>query len=450
MLACGRRAPRPPPQERRLLPARPLPPRDARGEGAEGARPRGAIIIDETGTTAARLGDRSLFPDLAYDVYFNHAAISPPSLPVRAAVAGVLDDYARHGAASFPTWAAHRMRLRATLARLVGARPEDIALAPNTTGGVVDVALCFPWERGNRVLLFEGEFPANVTPWLQAAELFGLEVVWAKAADFAAGEDQGLEALRLALASASGRVRLVAVSAVEFQTGLRMPVEAMAAICHAAGAEIFVDAVQACGAVPIDAGAAGIDYLAAGAHKWLMGLEGAGFLYVSPERVASLRPRLAGWLSHEDPVAFLLRGPGQLRYDRPIRRRADFLEGGNVNTAGLAGLLASLEILLAIGVPEIFAHVGRILDALEAGLRARGFRSLRSADLRQRSAILSVEPPAGVPVVGLSRELLARRVGCSIPDGLLRFSPHWPNGVEQVPEVLAAVDASVATHTGAW
>jgi cysteine desulfurase/selenocysteine lyase len=392
-----------------------------------------------------KLGDRSQFPDLAYDVYFNHAAISPPSLAVRAAVAGVLDDYARHGAAAFPTWAAHRLRLREALGRLVGARAEDIALVPNTTHGILDIALCFPWERGDRVLLFEGEFPTNVTPWLRAAELFGLEVVWARTADFLAGEDQGLEAFGRALAAASGRVRLVAVSAVEFQTGLRMPVEAMASMCHAAGAEIFVDAVQACGAVPIDAGAAGIDYLASGAHKWLMGLEGAGLLYVSPERVASLRPHVAGWLSHEDPVGFLLRGQGHLRYDRAIRKRADFVEGGVVNTAGLAALLASLEILLALGVPAIFDHVGRILDALEAGLVARGFRSLRSADPRQRSTILSVEPPAGVGIVALSRELQARRVGCSMPDGLLRFSPHWPNDVGQVPEVLAAVDASVAT-----
>jgi cysteine desulfurase / selenocysteine lyase len=397
-------------------------------------------------TEGTKLGDRSQFPDLDYDVYMNHAAISPPSLAVRAAVLGVLDDYARHGAASFPTWAAHRMRLREAIARLVGARAADVALVPNTSAGILDVALCFPWERGDRVLIFEGEFPANVTPWLHAAELFGLEVVWAKVADFLAGEDQGLEAFRIALARG---VRLVAVSAVEFQTGLRMPVEAMAAMCHAAGAEICVDAVQACGAVPIDVGVAGIDYLAAGAHKWLMGLEGAGFLYVSPDRVASLRPRVAGWLSHEDPVAFLLRGPGQLRYDRPIRKRADLVEGGNVNTAGLAGLAASLHILLAIGVPEIFAHVGRILDALEAGLVARGFRSLRSADPRQRSAILSVEPPAGVSVVSLSRELLAHRVGCSIPDGNLRFSPHWPNDVGQVPEVLAAVDASVAKSVSA-
>jgi selenocysteine lyase/cysteine desulfurase len=389
---------------------------------------------------AATLGDRSLFPDLAYRVYMNHGAISPPSLPVRRAVTAVLDDYARHGAASFPRWNAQRLGLREKIGRLVGAGAADIALSPNTTRGVSDIALCFPWERGDRVIVFEGEFPANVTPWQQAAELFGLELVWVPVSAFVEGEEQGLARFAAAL---SRGARLAAVSAVEFQTGLRMPVEAMAAMAHAAGCELFVDGVQGAGAVPVDVGAAGIDYLAAGGHKWLMGLEGAGFLYVSPARVGALRPRVAGWLSHEDPVAFLLRGPGLLRYDRPVRRRADLFEGGNVNTAGLAGLEASIDLLLGLGVPAIFAHVNRILDALEPALVERGFASLRSADPRQRSCTLSLAPPAGVSVVDLQRALGERGVACSIPDGLLRLTPHWPNDVAQVAEVLAAVDAAL-------
>jgi cysteine desulfurase / selenocysteine lyase len=393
----------------------------------------------------ARLGDRSLFPDLACDVYFNHGAISPPSLAVRRAVTVCLDDYARHGAASFPRWAAQRHVLRAKLAALVGGRAEDVALMPNTTRGVIDVALCFPWSRGDRVILFEGEFPANVTPWQRAAELFGLEIVWLPLAPFARCDEEGLDSLRQALARGA---RLVAVSAVEFQTGLRMPVEAMATLCHEAGAEIFVDAVQAVGAVPLDAGAAGIDYLAAGSHKWLMGSEGAGFLYVSPDRVAALRPHVAGWLSHEDPVAFLLRGPGLLRYDRPVRARADFLEGGNVNTAGLAGLEAAVDLLQELGVPSIFAHVNAILDALEGPLRARGFESVRSCDLKQRSCTLSLRAPAGVDVIDLQRRLGVHGVSCSTPDGLLRFTPHWPNDVGQAATVVGAVDACLAEMRG--
>src|SRR6185369_9998242 len=104
--------------------------------------------------------------------------------------------------------------------------------------------------------------------------------------------------------------RLVAISAVEFQSGLRTPFAELAALCHAHGAELSVDAVQACGAVPIDVGAMGIDYLACGSHKWMMGLPGAGFLYAAPGRVEALRPHVAGWLSHEDGLDFLFRGPG--------------------------------------------------------------------------------------------------------------------------------------------
>jgi len=121
----------------------------------------------------ARLGDRSLFPDLAARAYVNHAAISPPSVAVRDAVNAVLSDYSERGVGAVGTWLAQRARLRESLAGLIGASKDEIALVPNTTLGVTDIALCFPWRQGDRVLLFEGEFPANVTPWQRAAELFG-------------------------------------------------------------------------------------------------------------------------------------------------------------------------------------------------------------------------------------------------------------------------------------
>jgi len=397
-------------------------------------------VSDGAREARAVLGDRSLFPDLAFPAYLNHGAISPPSLPVRRAVSRALDDYAKSGAGAFPTWIAQRGALRSKIGELIGARGEDIALMPNTTRGVVDVALSFPWARGDRVVVFKGEFPANVTPWQRAAALFGLELAWVDLAVFAQGWELGLARLREVLERGA---RLVAVSAVEFQTGLRMPLAEMAALCHAHGAELFVDAVQAAGAVPIDVTASGVDYLCAGSHKWLMGPEGGGFLYVNPARVEALLPNVAGWLSHEDPVAFLARGPGLLRYDRPIQRGAGMFEGGNVNTAGLAGLEASIDLLLSLGVPAIFAHVNAILDVLEPELRARGFESLRAADPRQRSCTLSVAPPPRTDVVALQRRLTARGVSCSIPDGLVRFTPHWPNDREQIPFVVSALDAAL-------
>jgi selenocysteine lyase/cysteine desulfurase len=388
---------------------------------------------------APRLGDRSLFPLLEPRAYLNHAGVSPPSGAVREAVLAVVDDFARRGGAAVGAAVERKARLRARLAELVGGDPGDVALTTSTSSGIQAVALDFPWRRGDRILLVDGEFPANVTPWQQAAGLFGLEIGWIPLDPFLRSAGEGLAILDRELARGA---RLLAVSAVQFRSGLRMPIAEMASRCASAGAEIFVDAVQAAGCLPLDV--RGIDYLAAGAHKWLMGVLGAGFLYVRPERVGALVPRTASWLSHEDPVRFLVEGPGMLRYDRPIRRRADLIEGGGMPEVALAGLLASVEVLLEVGVPAIERHVTGYLDRLEPELAGRGFRSLRSHRAEGRSGILSLEPPAGRSASALARELARRGVACATPDGALRFSPHWPNHPDEVPEVLRAVDGALA------
>ncbi len=391
------------------------------------------------GTDAhARLGDRGLFPLLEPRAYLNHAGVSPPSEPVRRAVAGAVDDFARRGGDAVGAALERRGRLRAAVARLLGCAPGDVGLTTSTTGGIRSVALDLDWRRGDRVVLLDGEFPANVTPWQRAAELFSLEPAWVPLDAFLRSDEEGLAALDAVLARGA---RLVAVSAVQFRSGLRMPVRAMAARCAAAGAELFVDAVQAAGCVPMELD--GVDYLAAGAHKWLMGVLGAGFLYVRPGRAGALVPRTAGWLSHEDPVRFLVEGPGQVRYDRPLRRRADLVEGGAMPEASLAGLLASLEILDGLGVPAVLAHVEAYLDRLEPELTARGFRSLRPAGAGRRSGILSVEPPPGVAIAALARELRSRGVACATPDGALRLSPHWPNHPDEIPGVVRAVEEAL-------
>jgi selenocysteine lyase/cysteine desulfurase len=175
-----------------------------------------------------------------------------------------------------------------------------------------------------------------------------------------------------------------------------------------------------------------------------MGVEGAGLLYVRPERMAALRPALAGWLSHEDPVAFLTRGAGHLRYDRPLRRQASVFEAGSSSGAAQAALEASLRILLDLGIGSIHAHVNGYLDRLEPPLRERGFTSLRHTDPALRSCTLSMAPPRAVAAPALRDALAARGVAVAIPDGLVRFAPHWPNDPErEVPRVLAAIDEAM-------
>jgi len=389
-------------------------------------------------------GSRALFPDLEGTAYLAHAAISPLSAPVCERIAEVSRDYARGGMAGFARWAPRLRQVRQDLAALISAEPSEIAFVANTTQGVIDIAFGLPWRKGDRVVLFDGEFPANVTPWQRAAEEFDLELCWLSLDAFHRSVVEGLAELETVLDLG---VRMVAVSAVQYKMGLRMPLAEMAALCHVYGAEIFVDAIQALGATPVDV-SWGIDYLSSGSHKHLMGPEGAGFLYVAERCSGTLEPRLAGWLGHENPVAFLMGDEPQLRYDNPLRRGAPALEIGTSNVIGLAGLGASVELLAQLSIPAIHSHVDAYLDALEAGLIERGFQSHRAKAPELRSTLLSMAVPGDVRLSKLAAALRARGVVCNTPDGLMRFAPHWPNAHDEVPEVLGAVDEALAELRG--
>jgi len=241
-------------------------------------------------------------------------------------------------------------------------------------------------------------------------------------------------------AALAGGARLVAVSAVQFHTGLRMPLAAIAERAHRVGAEVIVDAVQALGAVPLSVADGDIDYLACGSHKWLMGPMGAGFVYVHPRRRAELDPAIVGCWSHVGAIDMFTRGPGHLSYARPVLPVPAAFEGGMLNVSGLAGLEAGLDPILELGVACIHDHVGGLLDRLETALTARGFTSLRAPDAPRRSCILSFEPPLGWQAPALVEHLGERGVAVSCPDGKLRIAPHWPNSDAEVEVLLEALD----------
>lgn len=389
----------------------------------------------------AELGSRALFPGLEPTVYINHASVSPPSLAVRAAVEHVLDGYARRGMHWYAQEMDRRERVRAQLGRLINADAADLALVPNTSHGVMTVALCLPWRRGDRIVLFKGEFPTNITPWQQAARRHGLEIVWLDAEAFRHDRDSALEQLEDELRRG---VRLVAISAVQFSTGQRMPLEAIGGLCRRHGSELFVDAIQAFGVVPLDVATMGIDYLTTGSHKWLMAPEGLGAFYASPEAARKLEPNVAAWLSHEDPFAFLTHGPGELRYDRPIVKTARMAEAGTFNVLATAGLEASLGLIEQLGVGSILEHVQAWHDAAEPGLVERGFESARMSDPGGRSGILSIRPPDPATTPAWAAALADLGISCGTPDGWLRLSPHWPNALDEPYRLLAAVDRILA------
>ncbi|HSC88166.1 MAG TPA: aminotransferase class V-fold PLP-dependent enzyme, partial [Polyangiaceae bacterium] len=285
--------------------------------------------------------------------------------------------------------------------------------------------------------------PANVTPWQLAAQARGarVELLPAPEPTRADASERVLEDLRAALRAGA---RYLAVSAVQFQTGFAMPIAELARLCHEFDALCFVDAIQALGGQPCDVESWGIDGLAGGAHKWMLGLEGAGFLYVRSEVRARLRPLTAGWLSHEEGESFLFEGAGRLRYDRPLKPTARVFEGSSINAVGCAALEAGFDVCRTVGAANIAAHVQGYHDRIEPEWQARGFRSLRAADSAGRSNILSFALPEGLALPELARELRARRIMVSTPDGYVRLAPHFANPHSEIDHVVDALDESLA------
>ncbi len=382
---------------------------------------------------APHIGSRALFPDLEATLYLNHAAISPPSVPVRDAITRMVDRYAQRGAAAFFEADAHRSRLKEQLGALLGCSPRDLALTASTGRGIIDISVCLRWAPGDRILCFDGEFPANVVPWLRTAEACDLTVI--RLEQNGVPDDDLLERVERSLRD--GKIRLVACSLVQYATGRLMPVAELARLAHRYGASILVDGVQALGVVPVDVRAMDVDIFVGGAHKWLMGVEGLGYAYIHPRLLPQLHPRTAGWLSLEEPLAFLLEGPERLDYDAPVRNGADFLEAHSGSTLGVAALEASTALLLQLGIAAIHDHVRRWLDRAEEGLRERGFTIFR--DRTRSSGILAVLPPDG-DALRWSALLGRSGIAVSAPDGKLRLAPHWPNALEEVDRLLEAVD----------
>eukprot|EP00913_Durusdinium_trenchii_P010910 g10239.t1 len=259
------------------------------------------------------------------------------------------DDLAQNGDAEWGHWRKEIERVRDCAARLIGAQPSEIALIRNTTEGVHLVAEGYPWQPGDNVVVPEGEFPTNLYPWLNLAgrdvETRTVPVV-----------DERLDLNRLHEAC-DERTRIVAASWVGYATGWRNDVAALAEVAHRNGALLFLDAIQGLGVFPLDVEQTPVDFLAADGHKWMLGPEGAGVLFIREEHLSLLRPLGVGWNSvrHADNFS---------QADLQLKPGADRYEGGSHNAAGTLAFGAALQLLLNFGIEKISHRLLDVTDSL--------------------------------------------------------------------------------------
>jgi cysteine desulfurase/selenocysteine lyase len=389
------------------------------------------IAYHPTRVRALRESCRALraaeFPWTADTVYLNNASIGPiPERTRRALDAFTAKRTAPHllpDRELFAGLAAARLGL----AHLVNADPGEIALATNTSFGLHLAARALPVKPGDIVLLSDKEFPANVYPWL----LLKKEGITVEVAPCGPegwpDEDRLLERLR------DPRVRVLAVSFVQFSNGYRADLKKLGAAARANGTYLVVDGIQGIGNSVLDVRDTPVDILACGGQKWLLSPWGSGFVYVRKELIPALEPAITGWMAFEGTDDF----SRLTEYNPTFRADARRFEMVTLPFQDFFGMTASLGLLLEIGIQDIAEITRAAHEPVVKWAQENGVRIVSPLDERHRSAILCVAPPKAAEAFHAVKRA---RIVCSLREGAIRLSPHVYNTVEEMEKVVEVLD----------
>jgi cysteine desulfurase/selenocysteine lyase len=369
---------------------------------------------------------RGLFPVTKNVVYFNHAALGPLSVRAYEAMERFARDQRDFGALHWREWYAEYVHLRAAAARLIGAEPGEIAILKNTSEGLSFVAEGFRWERGDNVVTTDLEFPSNSTPW-RKLDRRGVDVRVVHSRDGAFTVDDVDRCI-------DSRTRIVTVSAVAFHNGFAADLEAIGDLCARRNVLFCVDAIQSVGVLPMDVRRAKIAFLAADGHKWMCASEGAAIFFVAAEHRDKLEVLENGWTNIERRGKFI---------DCPIDLMPDArrFEAGSLNSSGIYGLRAAIELLLEIGINDIAEETTRIAALLANRLDGIGWRVATPRPIR--SGIVGAIPPSEEPSLLKWHRLLEENgIVCAPREGMLRFSPHFYNVESEVDRVIDVLRGS--------
>lgn len=369
---------------------------------------------------------RSLFPVTERAIYFNHAAVSPPPITTIRAIERQLKDVNENGSKNYRSWLAVKERTRELIAVLLGARrPSQVAFVRNTSDALSTVANGLDWRAGDNIVTFSHEFPSNVYPWLRIRDAFGVEVRMCEERDDRIDLDE-LESL------IDQHTRLVAISHVQYASGFRTDLERLGRAARKHDALFVVDAIQSLGVIPNDVDAELIDVAAGGSHKWLLGPEGVGYLYLSERARERIRPTLVGWVSVPDPEDYL-------DFDQPWNLDALAWETGTGPTALIHGLQASLELLNGHGVQMIAEYLEGLTDYLCERLREKKYEVVSSRAPGEKSQIVCIRNLGGMPAMELYAHLMARKIVTAPRGNRLRIAPHLYNTSHEVDELIKAL-----------
>ncbi|HJZ45650.1 MAG TPA: aminotransferase class V-fold PLP-dependent enzyme [Roseiflexaceae bacterium] len=363
---------------------------------------------------------RPLFPVAERHANFNHAGVSPVNTRAVAAMNSFNERTANEPFGDFREQVEGDLRdLRQRLATLINARSVDeIVLMPNTAMGINIAALSLPLRPGDNVLVLDGDYPANIYPWMNLAHRGVLTKI-------VPARNGGLD-LDLLQSRIDSHTRVIAMSTVLFATGFRNDIEGVGRICKQRGIFFVVDGIQSLGALPFDVQAANVDFLAAGSQKWLLGPIGGGFLYVRRELLDDL---VAGPYVG---AASVVDAPNFLDYNFTLQPTAERFNLGSSGIVNQLGLRASVSLIQEIGIERIAERVLMLAGTAIGDLQERGYRISADTAPEHRSGIVIVE--VDDPAATCARFQKAGII--CIPRGKgFRIAPHFYNTEEEILRV---------------
>lgn len=369
---------------------------------------------------------RALFPITRRAVYLNHAAVSPPPLPVTEAVAAQIEDVVQHGSLHYRSWVMVRERARRLAAEMIGARTSHLAFVRNTSDGLSTVANGLKWQPGDNIVTFRNEFPSNIYPWLRLRESEGVEVRMCEERDGRMELDELVNLI-------DDKTRIVAISHVQYASGFRADLERLGRAARRHNALLVVDVIQAMGALPINVEAELIDVAAGACHKWLLAPEGIGLLYLSERALERIEPTLVGWYSVPVPEDY-----GNI--EQGWKNGALAWETGTQPTALLHGLDASLRLLTETGIERIAAHLDDLTDQLCEGLASkRDYELVSSRRAGEKSQIVCLRHKGKWTPQALYTHLKKQNIIVAPRGDRLRVAPHLYNIPAEIESLLRAL-----------
>jgi selenocysteine lyase/cysteine desulfurase len=362
---------------------------------------------------------RELFPVVKNKVFLNHAAQSPLPKPVADAVKRCVEEFSLFGNVSTSEWDDCG---KALFARLVGAKPEEIALAENTSVGLNIAANMLEYPPDSKIVTTDLEYPSVVYPWLKRS--LGVKIHYVKNV----GGKVQLEDFEKAV---DDKTVAVAVSHVEYANGFRNDLKALSQITHEHGAYLIVDAIQSAGVIPIDVKRDGVDFLTTACYKWLLSPPGAAYLYVREDLIENFEPPYIGWASVKQEIFETVDfwDIWSLRLSETASR----FEVGTPSFLSFVGAAEAIKMLLGFGIENIEKRVLRLTDHLIEAVKDLGLKLQTPEEPQHRSGIVNFKVKKPKEVV---EHLKSKNIVVSARANGIRVSPHFYNTEEEIDKLV--------------